>query len=146
MPSSTQQVIVVDASITVWAVLPGPLDTTFLFQSWGKQTLWAPEIWLPEVISAIQALTFSGRFTEREAAQAASDVFLLDVQIFPTDEQLAQDALRWARRLQQRRAYDAFYVALAQRLDAPFWSADKRLINSLHQMGASWAHWAGEGL
>ncbi len=136
--------IVLDAGVAVWALAPGPMDTTWLFSKWAETTLCAPDIWLPEVISAIRGLEFVGDLTRSEAEQAIMDIFLLDVQTFPTNEALALASLSWARRLHQRRAYDALYVALAERLGGDFWSADKRLVQALRQIGVTWVHWVGE--
>ena len=140
MPSSKPSLLVVDASVILWAVIPGPIDTLPLFESWRESSLWAPDLWLPEVTSGIRSLVYGGYLDEREAKQAVEDVFLLGIQTFPADQALALRALAWAGRLQQRRAYDAFYVALAEQLDASFWSADKRLVNGLRALGVSWAH------
>jgi hypothetical protein len=49
-----------------------------------------------------------------------------------------------SNRLGQSKAYDAFYLALAERLKAEFWTADQRLANGARQLGANWAHWIGE--
>ena len=54
------------------------------------------------------------------------------------------EALRWATRLNQRPAYDAFYLAVAQRLDAELWTADRRLCHNARQAGADWVHFMDE--
>ncbi len=146
MPSSKPSMIVLDAGVAVWTLAPGPTDTSRLFEQWAEQALWAPEIWLPEVISVLRGLEFAGMLTRSETEQAIADAFLLDVQVFPTDETLALASLAWARRLQQRRAYDGLYVALAERLNAPLWTTDRRLVHSLQKLGVAWAHWVGESL
>jgi predicted nucleic acid-binding protein len=144
MQPSKPSVLVIDASVILWAVLPGPVDTLPLFESWQDAFLLAPGIWLPEAISTIRYLVYGGNLNKDEARQAVEDVFSLGVETSPADIFLAQRALTWAERLQQRRAYDAFYVALADQLQASFWSADKRLVNGLRALGVSWAHWVGE--
>jgi predicted nucleic acid-binding protein len=63
---------------------------------------------------------------------------------------LCRPAFAWASRLEQHTTYDAgckehsFYLALAERLGASLWSADQRLVNRAHQLGADWVHWIGE--
>lgn len=144
MKSSSHSPMVIDASAAIWAVVPGPVDPMPIFKGLVGAAWWAPEIWLPEVISAIRSMRYAKVLTDEEAEQAVKDIFLLDVSIFPTDEPMALAALSWAERLQQRRAYDALYVALAERLNAPLWSADRRLVEGLRQLGVSWAHWIGD--
>lgn len=50
----------------------------------------------------------------------------------------------WSVRLGQHVAYDAQYLAHAEELDADFWSADHKLVNTLHHLNFLWAHWVGE--
>ncbi len=146
MQSLNRSSLVVDASIILWAVLPSPIDTLPLFEAWEGMTLLAPDILLPEVISSIRYMVYGQYLTEEEGMQAIEDVFRLGVEICQTDRRLALSSLAWAGRLQQRRAYDALYVALAEDRQADFWSADKRLVNGLKALGIAWAHWAGEGV
>src|SRR5438477_244782 len=68
----------------------------------------------------------------------------IGVETIPMDAPLCQAAFEWAGRLNQVRAYDGFYLALAEQLKAEFWTADKRLANAVQQIGANWVHWIGE--
>jgi predicted nucleic acid-binding protein len=79
-----------------------------------------------------------------QANTAIDDLFLLEVETQPLDISLCKAALEWATRLQQSRAYDAFYLALAERLQAEFWTADRRLANGAQQLGVKWVRWIGE--
>ena len=55
--------------------------------------------------------------------------------IYAKDEELALAALRWSSKLGQARAYDAFYVALAEKKRALLWTADARLVQGLRALG-----------
>jgi len=46
---------------------------------------------------------------------------------------LLNRAYTWTRRLNRAVAYDSFYLALAERLDCDFWTADRRLVNAASQ-------------
>ncbi|AEN72844.1 hypothetical protein Rhom172_0912 [Rhodothermus marinus SG0.5JP17-172] len=81
--------------------------------------------------------------TEEEARAALRDLLELPLTL-TSDGEIAMQALSWAGRLQQKRAYDAFYVALADQRGAVFWSADRRLVETLRQQGFSRARWIGE--
>jgi len=50
--------------------------------------------------------------------------------------ELCSRAYRWAERLGQMAVYDAIYVALAERLDALFYTADRALATRCWQVGA----------
>lgn len=61
--------------------------------------------------------------TIREALDTA---LTLPIHLRATDD-MHSDALRLAERYGLRAAYDAHYLALAERLGAEFWTADRRL-------------------
>jgi predicted nucleic acid-binding protein len=87
---------------------------------------------------------YAKRISAEQAYTAVEDLYLLEVETQPLDINMCKAALEWATRLQQRRAYDAFYLALAERLQTEFWTADKRLANAAQQLGANWVRWIGE--
>jgi predicted nucleic acid-binding protein len=144
------QSLVVDASIAVWAILPvlqaRDVDAAGRFSAWGEQevTLLAPAWWAAECTTAIRRTVFNKVITETRARSAISDLFALEVQIVPVDAALCESALEWAARLKQSRAYDSFYLALAQRLGINLWTADKRLANGAQQIGINWVRWIGD--
>lgn len=146
MTSSTASPIrVIDAGVAIQTILPilsGTDRCLDLINSWHREMarLIAPEIWLPEVVSVIRQAVYRGWLTEDEARTAVGDVFRLHVEIVPSDEDLCQQALEWASRLTQSKAYDGFYLALAQRMGAEFWTTDERLMNRASQLGVRWVH------
>jgi len=76
---------------------------------------------------------------------ALEDIFALQVQILPITEAIGRSAFDWAERLNQARAYDALYLALAESLPAELWTADRRLVDRARQIGVTWVRWIGEG-
>ncbi len=62
----------------------------------------------------------------------------------PLDTSLCLAALTWAERLGQTKAYDAFYLALAEGLSAEFWTADKRLARRARHAGADFVRLLGK--
>jgi len=78
------------------------------------------------------------------ADQALSIILGLAIQPMDEDDQLCRAAFRWATRLEQRDAYDGFYLAAAEQLDAELWTADRRLANNAGRIGVKWVHWMGE--
>lgn len=71
-------------------------------------------------------------------------MFSLGVEVILSDVSMCKKAVDWADRLGQSKAHDSFYLALAEQSNAAFWTADKRLVNGAHQLGATWVHWIGE--
>ena len=109
-----------------------------------KSLLLAPSLWVAEVTSALRKLVYRKSLAPEEADLALSDLPSLGVQVIPMDLGLARRALAWAERLGQIRAYDAFYLALAEREDAILWTGDGRLADRARQLGIDWVRFLEE--
>ncbi len=140
--------IVVDANLGAAVLLPlqGLETVETFFLRWAQEgcDLYAPEWWLAEVISVLRQHVYRKWISPARAHDVVKDIFTLDVNRVPLDALLCQRALDWAEAIQHSRIYDAVYLALAEQLNAEFWTADKRLVNAAHTAGADWAHWIGE--
>ena len=148
MPMALPLAIVVDANIAVRAVLPTVEKIVILdcFANWhqSRSKIYAPDILLPEAVSVIRRGIYDRWITEAEGQIAVEDVFRLGVEVIPSDVGICQSALTWAARLGQAKAYDGFYLAVAERMEAELWTADERLRNRVRQLGVSWVRWVGE--
>lgn len=140
--------LLLDAGIAVWAVLPmeSPIDTLQLIEDWRRKgiRLLAPGLFLSESTSAIRRLVYGGMLTANEGEIALNDLLELEIKIIPETEHHCRSALRWARRLDQSKAYDGFYLAAAEQTGSPLWTADRRLANSALTAKVDWVHWAGD--
>ncbi len=147
MLASPNSSLVVDAGVALVVVLPHPYREhgKRFWERWtvSPRPLLAPHLWVAEVTSGLRRAVWEGILTPAEADQALAHLLRLPMSFVP-DAQLAPAALTWAGRLQQKRAYDAFYLALAEARGAEFWSADARLVRALRQQGHAWAHWIGD--
>lgn len=136
--------IVVDANITValFVNLPYSLQSERLFSLWRKQDvrLFAPSLWPAEVVSALGKMVSVGQMSFDDARLALASLERFPIQVVLPDLGLLDQSLVWASKLNQTVAYEAQYVALAENLSAEFWTADQRLINSLHHLNIQWAH------
>ena len=69
----------------------------------------------------------------------------LSVEIIDEDKTLCMRALELAGMLGQSKAYDAFYLAVAEKMEAEFWTADERLYNRcVNDLRLDWVRWLGE--
>ena len=147
MSVSQTSSLVVDAGVALVTILPHPYQEHGwrFWQHWQQQPqpLLAPHLWVAEVTSGLRRAVWERILTEEEAEAALRDLLELPLTL-ASDSEIAVRALNWAGRLQQKRAYDAFYVALADLHGAVFWSADRRLVETLRQQGFSRARWIGE--
>jgi len=139
---------VVDASVAVWTLLPSlaAVDTLSRFVVWrqAEAELHAPSLWLAECTSAIRRYVHRGMITSNEGLTAIEDLVGLEVEVASMTHSHCRTAYGWAERLGQSRAYDGFYLALAEELGATFFSGDRRLTNSAQQLGLSWVQWIGD--
>ena len=145
--------IVIDANTAVRAVMPVSQEREVKkLKEWHQNNipLFAPDVWSAEVTTAVRQSIAFKLISPEEGIQILKDLFALEVQVIPSDLDQCQAALSWASRLGQSKAYDGFYLALAERLSAErggqveFWTADERLYNRGRQIGAPGIRWTGE--
>lgn len=141
----SRKTIVIDANIASRAVISFENSTTYLalLEKWHDEhaAVFAPSFWEAEVVSVIRQYAYRKEITSSEAHNAIDDFFDLHVEIIPLDKELCQRALDWAQSINHSKVYDALYLALAERLKADFWTADKKLVDVARAAGAGWAHW-----
>ncbi|MBK8988292.1 MAG: type II toxin-antitoxin system VapC family toxin [Chloroflexi bacterium] len=129
--------LVIDANLTFRYLLPGEAHEQLrpLFHQWEAQgvTLIAPTLWAYETASIISKTVHFGHLTEAEGEALLQMAGAFTVQLIPPDGELLSRAYTWTRRLNQAAAYDSFYLALAERLNCDFWTADLRLANAARQ-------------
>lgn len=94
----------------------------------GDVELWAPDLIYAESVSALRKLTRLRVIAPREGDQAVSDLLRLPITTTGTRDLMPR---AWALR-GTITPYDACYAALAEALHAPFVTADRRLVRSLH--------------
>ena len=139
---------VIDANLAVASVVPlGYSDQARqLLHKWLEvgDELFAPTLWEYEVVTSLRKSIVGKAIRPERVVPALVEVFQLGVYIVPQTLDAHIRALEWAQRIGQIVAYDAQYLALAEDLEAEFWTADKRLAETAQQAGATWAHWVGE--
>lgn len=110
-----------------------------------KITPCAPRLWMSETTSAVRAYLAQKQITKNEAERALRTIHALRVEIIDEDESLCLRALELAGMLAQSKAYDAFYLATAEKIETEFWSADERLCNRCQKdLSLEWVHWINE--
>jgi predicted nucleic acid-binding protein len=142
----SEAVAVIDARLVLKALLPNPETArcqAVLAYLQGTHLV-APALWVYEVTSTLAKTAHFKQITAEECRDALRQAMELDVQIIPPDAAQSSRALEWTLHLKRAAAYDSFYLAIAEALQAPLWSADRRLVNSFEQERPGWLHWAGE--
>jgi predicted nucleic acid-binding protein len=119
--------IVVDASAVLEALLRTPAAAAvekWLFEP--SQTLHAPHLLDVEVAQVVRRYAANGEIDAERGRMALDDLADLPLRRYPHDFLLPRV---WDLR-NNLTAYDAMYVALAEVLDAPLLTRDKRLAAS----------------
>jgi predicted nucleic acid-binding protein len=119
-------VFVVDASVLAPAIADGGPDGRRFRIRLANETVVGPDLLRIEFTSVVQRQLRAGRLTADQAAAAVADLVDLPVRVFPTAPLLTRV---WDLR-DNLSPYDACYVALAEALEAPLLTADKRLANA----------------
>jgi predicted nucleic acid-binding protein len=142
--------IVLDANVVAALIIPLPYSdqATDRMKTWQNTEtgLLAPTLLEYEMVTVLRKAVVAEMITADEAADAIASLLNLNIETIPPTHSLHDSALRWAEQLNQKVAYDAQYLALAEQLGVAFWTADQRLANGARQLGATWAHWIGEDL
>lgn len=116
--------IVLDASVVVEVLLQAPRAERIEHRLLGKrQTFCAPQLLDVEVLQALRRYTLTGELSAERGGQAVRALADFPIVRYPHAPLLPRI---WALRANLT-AYDAAYVALAELLKAPLYTADARL-------------------
>ncbi len=115
--------IVVDASAAVELILERPAAPPIAATLAAENVVHAPEHFHVEVLSALRRRAIHGMLSDHRAEEARSDLRALRVErhaVLDLEDEI------WGLR-DRLTAYDAAYLALARRLDAPLLTLDAGL-------------------
>lgn len=103
-----------------------------LWRSWAEDgvELHAPLLLKYEVINVIYRTRFAGLMTTQAAGRALTKAFRLPIELH-NDDALHLRAFQLATDHHLPAAYDAHYLALAERLGVEFWTMDAKLVKAV---------------
>jgi predicted nucleic acid-binding protein len=115
-------------------------ETTELWTEWrdDRREFIAPQLLRYEVANALYQSQRARKTDARQAKIAMTALLNMPIRLL-SDADLHVDALELATRYGLSAAYDAHYLAVALRGNAEFWTADRRLFNSVRQR-LNWVH------
>lgn len=124
--------MILDASVLLAAFFPDEAQvqaqTLLRDHAAGRARLKAPALILFETANAVWQAERRGRISSAQADEILKAAAGLDIELHDLGW---GESLPFARQF-QRSAYDAAYLALADRLDEEFVTADERLYNAVH--------------
>ena len=115
--------MVIDASALVAALVDSSPDGAWAEAVIADGQLAGPELLLAEASNILRRLEQAGEISRIEATGSHRDLLELDIELFP----FAPFADRVWELRGNLTSYDAWYVALAERLDCPLATLDGRL-------------------
>lgn len=115
--------VVVDASVLVAAATATGSDGVWSESVLARGELAAPHLVLVEATNVLRRLERERLIEPRDADEARRDLLLLPLDLFPF-EPFAERVWELRRTVS---SYDAWYVALAEALEAPLATLDRRL-------------------
>lgn len=116
--------IVVDASALLEVLLRTPAASAVEARLFGGDTLHAPHVLDLEVAQVLRRYERTGELGAWRAGQALEDLEAFAIERYPHRPFLRRV---WSLRANAT-AYDACYLALAEALDAPLLTSDRRLV------------------
>jgi predicted nucleic acid-binding protein len=102
--------------------------------------LFVPTLWEYECLSGLRRASTLKLLSSKELGTTVEHLLALEFQRVEPTLELHHSALVWAERIGQSKVYDAQYIALAESLEAEFWTADQRLFRSMQALGVDWVH------
>ena len=115
--------MVLDASVLVAATSDSGAEGAWAEEMIGAGGLVAPHLVLVEATNILRRLERAGKLGHLEAAAAAGDLLLIDVELMP----FAPFAERVWELRSNVTSYDAWYVAVAEAFDLPLATLDRSL-------------------
>lgn len=93
--------------------------------------LHAPILLRYEIIAVSRKAVYQNRATPEEALKARDKMLGYPIKLH-FDDELLKRAYELATKYNRPTAYDAQYLALAERLSCDFWTVDERMYNAIH--------------
>lgn len=127
--------VVLDSGIFIASVYPETLtieakELLHQFQT-AQVTLHSPTLLRYELIAVSRKAVYQGRVTAEEGLIARDQLLSYPVTLH-FDDALLKRGYELADEYNRPTAYDAQYLALAERLSCNFWTADERMFNAVN--------------
>lgn len=128
--------LILDSSILLASVLvdePLTKEAKAALAVWESATVRfsAPMLFRFEIAAVLRRAVYQRRIDAEQGRGLLRDLLAYPAD-FVDDDALLISAYDIATRLNLPRAYDSQYLALAERLDCDFWTADEVLYNTIH--------------
>jgi len=128
--------VVVDASLALkWVLREDDSDLArSLLTSWNGNgvEIMVPALFAYEITNILYRQVVTNKLTYEQASFFQEGIFSLKIAFdFSHHKEISRKAMFLANRFRLPASYDAHYLALAEREQCEYWTADARLLNGL---------------
>jgi predicted nucleic acid-binding protein len=115
-----------------------------IWEHWDDQgyQIIAPTLLFYEVTNVLYRYQRHSMFSSETVSTSLAAALALPITLVE-DSDLHLLAAATAERFDLSAAYDAHYLALAERSNAELWTTDERLSNRMYELGIDWVHLLG---
>ncbi len=140
------EVVVVDANIAIkWVLIETDSEIAkALLAEWKKKemVIYVPTLLTYEVTNILYREVRAGRITSQTAKDGIKMILRAVSPVYSHNSVLNLRAVDLAKHFGLPATYDTHYLALAERKDCPFWTADARMWRVVKDQ-FDWIHWIG---
>lgn len=141
------EVVVVDANIAIkWVLIETDSEiASALLAEWKKKEMvvYVPTLLTYEVTNILYREVRAGRITSETAKNGINIILRTVSPVYSRNSVLNLRAMALAKHFGLPATYDTHYLALAERKDCPFWTADARMWKVVKNE-LDWVHWIGD--
>jgi predicted nucleic acid-binding protein len=140
------EVVVVDANIAIkWVLVETDSEIAkALLAEWKKKkvVIYVPTLLTYEVTNILYREVRAGKITSQTAQDGIKMIRRAVSPVYSRNSDLNLRAMDLAKHFGLPATYDTHYLALAERKDCPFWTADARMWRVVKDQ-FDWVHWIG---
>jgi predicted nucleic acid-binding protein len=141
------EVVVVDANIAIkWVLIETDSELArALLVEWKKKEMivYVPTLLSYEVTNILYREVRAGRITTETAEDGINMIHHVVSPVYSRNAVLNLRAMAMAKHFGLPATYDTHYLALAERKDCSFWTADARMWRVVKDQ-FDWVHWIGD--
>jgi len=141
------EVVVVDANIAIkWVLIETDSEIAkAMLAEWKtkKMVIYVPTLLTYEVTNILYREVRAGRITSQTAIYGITTILRAVSPVYSRNSALNLRAMDLAKHFGLPATYDAHYLALAERKDCSFWTADARMWKVVKDQ-FDWVHWIGD--
>jgi predicted nucleic acid-binding protein len=141
------EVVVVDANIAIkWVLIESDSEIAkAMLAEWKKKmmVIYVPTLLTYEVTDILYREVRAGRITSQTAIDGINMILRAVSPVYSRNSALNLRAMALAKHFGLPATYDSHYLALAERKDCSFWTADARMWRIVKDQ-FDWVHWIGD--